>query len=54
MHHNNVIHRDIKPQNILCGHDDTTLISDFSLSIILGKDGRFKLDEGTPYFLAPE
>ena len=51
-----VVHRDVKPGNILIGDDGTALISDFGISHAFG-DATLTatgLVHGTPAFLAPE
>lgn len=54
VHFNDVIHRDIKPQNILFTQNDTAVITDFSISLILAEQKVLKQDEGTLCFMAPE
>ena len=36
LHHNDIIHRDIKPQNILITDDDTAKICDFGMALVQG------------------
>ena len=51
-----IVHRDVKPGNILIADDGTALISDFGISHALG-DATLTatgLVHGTPAFLAPE
>ncbi len=58
-HHKGVVHRDIKPQNILFDQSGTPKISDFGVAHLPREAGG--IDEegsqqvaGTPYYMAPE
>ncbi|XP_074296142.1 CBL-interacting serine/threonine-protein kinase 4-like [Silene latifolia] len=54
-HLNGVVHRDIKPQNLLLDGEGNVKVSDFGLSAVI--DGPFHLLQtacGTPAFAAPE
>ena len=57
-HHEGVIHRDLKPQNILVGHDDTLYVSDFGLAKSLESEAttmtRAGQILGTPRYMSPE
>ena len=57
-HEQRIIHRDVKPENILVGRSGEVLLSDFGIAM-LSKTGRTSLDvathkAGTPYYMAPE
>lgn len=62
LHHNNVAHRDIKPDNLLEAGDGTVKISDFGAAILYRDDDSSNGEEmpgnsstvGTPAFTAPE
>eukprot|EP00760_Papus_ankaliazontas_P027894 PhM_4_TR3461/c0_g1_i1/m.60260/K07359/CAMKK2; calcium/calmodulin-dependent protein kinase kinase 2 len=59
LHNKNIVHMDVKPENILICEDGSTKLSDFGVSAMI--DGNFECDEdvmhnvkGTPMFHAPE
>lgn len=58
-HEKGVLHRDIKPQNIIFGEDHHTKIIDFGVSKVFDVNGgegndTVKTSEGTYHFMAPE
>ena len=56
LHHNNIVHGDIKPQNLLADEDHKVKIADFGISkMLMGEEGE-KLGDtaGTPAFMSPQ
>lgn len=54
LHDNNIIHGDIKPQNLLVSSDGLIKIGDFGLSKIIDENELQSDFVGTPAFMAPE
>ncbi len=55
MHSKNILHRDIKSQNMFLVKGDIVKLGDFGISKALGTQGDFaKTYCGTPYFMSPE
>jgi len=55
-HERGIIHRDIKPTNIMFDHRSTPFLVDFGISRVLGTTGLTGTDSvvGTPTYMAPE
>ncbi|MFH0920260.1 MAG: serine/threonine-protein kinase [Fibrobacterota bacterium] len=55
-HEHNILHRDIKPQNILIGADNRVLLTDFGIAKIYQQTGltRTGVVVGTPEYMSPE
>ncbi|KAI6240191.1 Phosphorylase kinase [Aphelenchoides fujianensis] len=54
MHSKNIVHRDLKLENVLCIDDRRVVISDFGFAKQLKPNERLKELFGTPGYLAPE
>lgn len=56
LHHNDIIHRDIKPQNILVTDEDTIKICDFGMALVQGVafSGPDSMQIGSPCYTPPE
>jgi serine/threonine protein kinase len=56
LHQKNIIHQDIKPDNVLLSNDDTYLIADFDISVKTRNTRRMgeEAPAGTAAYMAPE
>jgi Serine/threonine protein kinase len=54
LHKKNIVHRDIKLENLLLGPNNQVKIIDFGFSIITPKDKKLNIFCGTPSYMAPE
>jgi len=54
IHQKNIVHMDIKPENILLDKEGDTYLADFGSSAIVPMGGRFKSAAGTVEYAAPE
>lgn len=54
LHENNVIHRDLKLDNILIDDSKRIKLIDFGFSVSSGHDQKLSLFCGTPHYMDPD
>ena len=55
MHNKNILHRDIKSDNILCSPDGRVKLADLGLSVFLSEQQQYRdTRRGTPSWFSPE
>jgi eukaryotic-like serine/threonine-protein kinase len=54
IHSHRIVHRDVKPANIIISHEYRIMLTDFGVSKKLGDSAEEKILAGTPPYMAPE
>jgi serine/threonine-protein kinase len=53
-HESGVVHRDVKPSNILLDEEENAYLADFGIARLLDEDSASDVGAGTPAYMAPE
>ena len=53
-HEKSIIHRDVKPDNLMLAQDGTVKVTDLGLARMVSKEAKTTRVMGTPHFMAPE
>jgi len=54
VHDQRIVHRDVKPQNLICGEGEGIVLVDFGVARELGASESGTVGVGTPRYMAPE
>merc|ERR1719253_518871 len=54
LHEKQVLHRDLKPQNLFLMENGDIRVGDFGMSKVVKANEKFQTVVGTPYYIAPE